>query len=181
MGIIELKIKIIIVLLISIFLLVPGILAVTKEECELGDGEWVVNQLAYTDEPISSRKELQPICKCDTGFYWNEASNSCEDDSEVRCIQTQGKWINGSCQCSEGTIKWTPGFGCDMPGPEPKASEDNELSANSGMVSKSEERNVSYEILLFTAIFILLLIIGIILYSYFRKKRRSERKEDEDQ
>ena len=156
-----------------------NVLAVSEDECVTGGGEWTTPTIAQGDDPVS--KTLPPFCKCYTGFYWNDTSKSCESDQELRCEQTLGAWLNNECQCPEGTIKWTEGFGCDMPGPEPEASEDNELSTNSGTVSKSEERNISYEVLLFIAIFILLLIIGIILYSYFRKKRRNERQEDEDQ
>lgn len=159
-----------------------NVLAVSEDECVAGGGEWTTPTIAQGDDPSSNKKMLPPFCKCDTGFYWDEELKSCESDQELRCEQTGGKWVNNECQCPEGTIKWTEGFGCDMPGPEPEANEDDEVLSNLETTPKLEEKNVSYEILLLIVIIVLLFIIGIILYSHFRKRKRKERREeDEDQ
>ena len=83
------------------FLLTIEILAISKEECKGGGGEWKIIEISSPDEPDFAKKNPQPYCECDIGFYWNTTSKRCEDDSEIRCIQTQGKWINGNCQCPE--------------------------------------------------------------------------------
>ena len=94
------------------------VIATVEDECVTGGGEWTTPTIAQGDDPTT--KELKPYCKCEVGSFWNDSSKKCENDDQIRCLQTQGQWINESCSCPEGTIKWTEGFGCDMPGPEPK-------------------------------------------------------------
>jgi len=165
---------------ILVLVLSFSVLGVSEDECVAGGGEWTAPIISQGDDPVS--KIVQPFCKCDTGFYWNDDAKSCESDQELRCKQTGGTWLNNECQCPEGTIKWTEGFGCDMPGPEPKASEDKESSPNLRTESGSDEKGTSYELLLLISLFVLLFIIGIIVYYYFIKsKRKKRREEDEDQ
>lgn len=91
-----------------------------ETSCIDGNGTWGTPQIAIGDDPLTSKKNLTPYCSCQIGYFWNETFKSCQNDSELRCLQTNGRWINNSCKCQEGTIKWTIGFGCDMLGPEPK-------------------------------------------------------------
>ena len=152
--------------------------AETEEGCVAGGGTWATATISQGDDPDSNRRNLPPFCQCDTGFYWNDSLKSCEDDQELRCGQTGGAWANNECQCPEGTIKWTEGFGCDMPGPEPKANADTELLSNLETEPTLENKSVSYESLLLISIFILLFVIGVIIYFYLTKSK-NRRKEDE--
>lgn len=146
--------------------------ATTKEECENGKGEWTPSSISSPDEPI--KKELIPYCQCKTGFYWNDSLKSCESDQELRCEQTGGTWFNNECQCPEGTIKWTEGFGCDMPGPEPE-TESEVVDSNAKTEPQLENNNISYNSLLLISIFILLVVIGAVIY-YLIKNKKTEGK-----
>ena len=157
---------------ITVLFISVSALTETEEECVAGGGEWTTPTISLGDDPASSKKTLQPFCQCNTGFYWNDSLQSCEDDQELRCGQTGGAWANNECQCPEGTIKWTEGFGCDMPGPEPKANADTELLSNVETAPTLENKKVSYESLLLLSIFILLLIIGVIMYFYLTKSKK---------
>ena len=150
----------ILALFMVIFLLSFNASALTKEECESGGGNWMTPQIASPGEP---EKDLQPYCKCDIGFYWNEISKKCEDDSETRCIQTQGKWIDGKCQCPEGTIKWTQGFGCDTKGPIPTSNLDSQINNKKSF----NQQYIIYGILAIAVVFIIWIIL---------RKRKNETK-----
>jgi len=147
--------------------LFPSTLAVTPEECVLGEGTWTTPTLSQGDDP--DKKAVQPFCQCNTGFYWNTTLKSCQDDRNLRCVQTGGAWTDNECQCPEGTVKWTEGFGCDMPGPVPSNQE-----------AETRLENVDYKSLKLISILIFLFGVGIIIYSRFIKSKE-KRKKDESQ
>lgn len=151
------RISLLLIVIPLLFLSTIGILAISKEECKSGRGEWKFVEISSPDEPDFVKKELKPYCECEIGFYWNESSKRCENDSEIRCLQTQGIWKNGECECPEGTIKWTSGFGCDREGPVPLGDNYSNKDATSKLV--------------ILGILITLLIIGYFLYKYKRRKR----------
>ncbi len=146
---------------LSLIMMLPLITSTTTEnECVLGGGKWIVPKIASPDEP--SKSDLKPYCECDMGFFLNESSKKCEDDTEIRCVQTQGKWINENCQCPESTIKCTTGFGWDMSGPVTKADIDKRFS----LETKSNTPYI-YPLLIF-----ILLMVGLILYFNKRRNKR---------
>ena len=152
------RISLLLVVISLLFLSTTEILAISKEECEVGDGEWKTIQIASPNEPPG--EGVKSYCKCDIGFYWNTTSKKCEDDLEIRCIQTQGEWIDGNCQCPEGTIKWTLGFGCDKEGPIPLLLENKS--------SDQEEFDMQKVIYVFLALILLFILWKLILK--WRKK-----------
>ncbi len=156
-------------LIITLFLVLSfTILSASDEECVAGGGTWTTPSVSQGDDPASNTKKLQPFCQCGTGFYWNDSSKSCQGDKELRCGQTGGIWADNECQCPEGTLKWTEGFGCDMPGPEPIANTNTAL----GTEGTSENERISQDSLLLVSLFIVLLLIGVMVYFHFIKNRR---------
>lgn len=153
------------VLFISILSFLTNISATTTEECENGGGTWTIPDIVIpSDEPTKSK--LNSYCSCEIGLYWNDTSKECMDDSQLRCIQTQGEWVNDACQCPEGTIKWTPGFGCDTKGPVPTSDGDlNELN------NKGAPYSLNLVIIL-----LILLILSTILILNRKKSKQNENK-----
>ena len=137
-----------------LLLILPYTSGINKTECEMGGGVIVVPKVSSPGEPI--KKELKPNCGCNVGYFWNNASKQCQDDSELRCKQTQGEWLNGNCKCPTGTMNWTAGFGCDTNVP----------------VSSSEIKTDSKNKYLFiiSAIFLIL----ILFITLFFKRRKNE-------
>ncbi len=172
----KIMIKQLLLIPMAVLFISVSALAETEEECVAGGGTWTTPTVSQGDDPNSNQRNLPPFCQCNIGFYWNDSLKSCEDDQELRCGQTRGTWIGTECQCPEGTVKWTEGFGCDMPGPEPKANADTEFLSNREAEPKSENKSFSYNSLLLISILILLLIIGIIIYFHYHKKREKEEK-----
>ena len=143
-----------ILVLVGLVFMFSFTLAITEEECEFGGGTLTISQIISPEEPLKG--DLKPYCSCLTGFFWNLSSMTCENDTELRCLQTGGNWTAGNCSCPEGTIGWVEGFGCDQEGPVPNIE------------NQQKEEGKYYSFLGF--LLVIALLVGII-YKYLRRNK----------
>lgn len=106
--------------------------APTEQECIDGGGNWVIPECP-PDAACAPASIDTNFCKCKMvrghyTEYWNESLMRCIAlDNQRLCERTNGRWINGQCECNlvtnldsgspvypTSTGKWVDDIGCQF-------------------------------------------------------------------
>ncbi|MFA4819861.1 MAG: S8 family serine peptidase, partial [Candidatus Aenigmatarchaeota archaeon] len=139
------------IIIIASLISVSYVNAQTKEECEIGNGTWIVPKVIDPNEPNLP----QPYCRCNSGFYWN--GTYCKAvEKQILCENTGGYWNSTDCICPNNSIGFKEGFGCDYFA--------NPLLSNEKVVQNSD-----YLILIMAIVIVIIIILLFLIKRYFNK------------
>lgn len=128
----------------------------TKDKCLAIEGEWI--------EPLNidvrEKDFRQSFCRCPRSLFFN-GTVCLPISNQTLCETSDGNWVNDSCMCSENSIGFVSGLGCDYVLSIESSGELN------NSISTANESKSNYSVVLIAFMLITLLSVW-----YLIKRRR---------